>query len=308
MARSIVLSALEYVPLRLAVGLVDLLPARTALALSRGVGRATWRLLPRRRRTATENVLRAGLAADRAEAERIAKASFESFAMLSVESLKAMRLITPDNVAEHVEFDVPPETWELFRKPGQPVVLASAHLGNWELSGHIISFTKPLVAVARSLDNPFAQRFMQRRNPRRRIEIVAKHSKDRLALLRPLRTGKLLGLICDQHAASNGVEVPFFGHPASTVVSPARMHLATGAPIVFGVCYRTGPMKFLMAASEPIRVEKTGDRDADIRAITLKINEATERFIRRHPEQYLWAHRRWRAKKAPSAPPAEGGA
>jgi len=294
MATPRAVALLEYLPLRLAVALVDLLPVGTALALSRGVGRATWRLLPRRRRTATENVLRAGLAADRAEAERIARASFESFAMLSVESLKASRLVTPDTVDRYVSFEVPPETRELFERPGQPVILASAHLGNWELSGHVISFTKPLVAVARTLNNPFAQRFMERRNPRRRIEIVAKHSKDRLALLRPLRNGKLLGLICDQHAASNGVEVPFFGRPAMTVASPARLHLATGAPIVFGVCYRTGPMKFLLSASEPIRVEPTGDRDADIRAITLRINEVTERFIRRFPEQYLWAHRRWR--------------
>ena len=295
---------LQYVPLRLAVGVVDALPARTALALARGVGRLTWHLLGKRRRTATDNVLRAGLAKDRRAAARIAKASFESFAMLSVESLKASKLLTPDTVDEHVAFEVPPETWELFRKPGQPVILASAHLGNWEISGHLISFTKPLVAVARTLNNPYAQRFMLRRNPRRRIEIVAKHSRDRLALLRPLRTGKLLGLICDQHASSNGIEVPFFGHPAKTVVSPARMHLATGAPIVFGVCYRTGPMRFLLAASEPIRVEPTGDRDADIRAITLRINEVTERFIRRFPEQYLWAHRRWRTPRPHPAPNA----
>ena len=294
MATPRVVSFLEYVPLRLAVGLVDLLPVGTALALARGFGRASWALLRRRRRTATENVLVAGLAADRAEAERVARASFESFAMLSVESLKASRILTPESAPEHVAYEVPPETWALFEKPGQPVILASAHLGNWELSGHLISFTKPLVAVARNLDNPYAQRFLRRRNPRRRIEIVAKHSKDRLALLRPLRSGKLLGLICDQHAASNGVVVPFFGHPASTVASPARLHLATGAPIVFGVCFRTGPMKFLMAASEPIRVEPTGDREADVRAITLKINEVTERFVRRFPEQYLWAHRRWR--------------
>ena len=157
---------LEYVPLRLAVGLVDLLPVGTALALARGFGRATWALLRKRRRTATENVLLAGLAADRAEAERIARASFESFAMLSVESLKASRLLTPESAPEHVAYEVPPETWALFEKPGQPVILASAHLGNWELSGHLISFTKPLVAVARNLDNPYAQRFLRRRNPR----------------------------------------------------------------------------------------------------------------------------------------------
>ena len=59
-------------------------------------------------------------------------------------------------------------------------------------------------------------------------------------------------------------------------------------------------MKFLMAASEPIRVAPTGDREADVRAITLAINEVAERFIRRFPEQYLWAHRRWRKPAKPT--------
>ena len=215
--------------------------------------------------------------------------------MLSVESLKASLEITPDTLEHHVRFEVPEETMELFRAPGKPVILASAHLGNWELSGHVVSFLKPLVAVARALDNPFAQRWLERRNPRRRIQIVPKHTRDPMALLRPLREGKLLGLICDQHARGGGGAGPFFGRPARTVASPARLHLATGAPIVFGVCYRTGPMQFLVTATKPFTHEPTGDREADVLAITEKIAKITEDHVRRFPEQYLWAHRRWRA-------------
>lgn len=289
--------------MRAATALVDALSVRAALSAARGIGRLSWHLLRKRRRTAIQNVLLSGITSDRLEAVRIARASFESFAMLSVESLKAMKVLTPDTLSTHVTLSIPPATQELIDKPGQPVIFASAHLGNWELSGHIISFSKPLVAVARTLDNPFAQRFLAKRNPRRRIEIVAKHSRDRLALLRPLRSGKFLGLICDQHAASNGVEVSFFGRPAQTVTSPARMHLATGVPIVFGVCFRTGPMQFEMSASEPISIEPTGNREADIRAITQRICDITEQFILRHPEQYLWAHRRWRGKAADPAIP-----
>lgn len=294
MAGSKAVAFLQYVPLRLAVGLVDLLPVRVALALSRGVGALAWIFLPGRRRTAVSNVKLAGVAADDAAARRIARASFDSFAMLAVESLKASKLITPDTVDRYAEFVLPPETRKLLEDPAQAVILGSAHIGNWELSGHMISFVKPLVAVARNLDNPYAQRFMRKRNPRRRIEIVAKHSKDRLALLRPLRSGKLLGLICDQHAASHGVVAPFFGRPAATVASPARLALATGAPIVCGFCLRTGRMKFRMEATEPIRPKPTGDRDADVLALTTEINRRIEEIVRRYPGQYLWSHRRWR--------------
>ena len=301
MAGSKAAALFQYVPLRLAVGLVDLLPVRVALALSRGVGALAWVFLPNRRRTAVANVELAGVAKDGADARRIARASFDSFAMLAVESLKASKLITPDTLAEHVEFVAPEETLRLFKTPGQAVILGSAHVGNWEISGHVVSFLKPLVAVARNLDNPYAQRFMKKRNPRRRIEIVAKHSQDRMALLRPLRNGKLLGLICDQHAASHGVMAPFFGHPASTVASPARLALATGVPIVCGFCLRTGRMKFRLEAFEPIRPEPTGDREADVLALTVRINRQIEEIVRRYPEQYLWSHRRWR-KPAPRPP------
>lgn len=302
MAGSKAVAFLQYVPLRLAVGLVDLLPVRLALSLSRGVGALAWALLPGRRRIAVANVKLAGVARDDADARRIARASFDSFAMLAVESLKASKLITPDTVGEHVEFVFPEEARALVETPGQAVILGSAHVGNWELSGHVISFFKPLVAVARNLDNPFAQRFMKKRNPRRRIEIVAKHSRDRLALLRPLRSGKLLGLICDQHAASHGVVAPFFGHPASTVASPARLALATGVPIVCGCCFRTGPMKFRMELTDPVRIERTGDREADVLAITTEINRRIESLVRRCPEQYLWSHRRWRNLAKRTAP------
>ncbi|MBQ3811199.1 MAG: hypothetical protein II839_10320 [Kiritimatiellae bacterium] len=305
MAASKAVALLQYVPLRLVVGLLDLLPVRAALAFARGAGALAWALLPGRRRVAVANVKLAGVAKDDADARRIARASFDSFAMLAVESLKASKLITPDTAERYAEFVAPPETFALFRDPGQPIILGSAHVGNWELSGHIASFFKPLVAVARNLDNPYAQRFMKKRNPRRRIEIVAKHSQDRMALLRPLRSGKLLGLICDQHAASHGVMVPFFGHPASTVTSPARLALATGVPVVCGFCVRTGPMKFRMEGTAPIWPKPTGDRDADVVALTTEINRRIEDIVRRYPEQYLWSHRRWRK---PRAAPAESPA
>lgn len=303
-AGSKAVALLQYVPLRLAVGLVDLLPARLALSLARWVGRLAWFFLPRRRRTAISNVALAGVAKDAADARRIARASFESFAMLAVESLKASKLITPDTADRYAEFVVPSKTMALLKDPAQPVILGSAHIGNWELSGHIISFTKPLVAVARNLDNPYAQRFMKKRNPRRRIEIVAKHSQDRLALLRPLRSGKLLGLICDQYAVSHGVLAPFFGRETPTIASPARLALATGAPIVCGFCLRTGPMKFRLEAFDPIRPKPTGDRDADILALTTEVNRRIEDIVRRYPEQYLWSHRRWRGRPAVPTEPA----
>lgn len=294
MARIKALDLLEYIPLRIAVGIVDLLPIHAALSCGRGFGKVSWHLLRSRRRTAIENILLTGITSDVGEAERIAKASFESFGMVTVESLASKKLLTPDTLEKYIDISIPAETEKLLADPVNGGIFVSAHLGNWEVSGHVISFWKRLVAVARTLNNPYAQAFMLRRNPRINMEILAKHSVDRMSLIRPLKSGQMLGLISDQHASSHGIMADFFGHPAKTVTSPARLHLATRCPIVCGYCVRTGPMKFTMRSSEPLMYEKTSDHDADILRITSDLNKRLEAFIRLYPEQYLWAHRRWR--------------
>lgn len=297
MARSKLLNAVEYALARLAVGAVDAIPTRVSLAIARGLGDAGFLLLAGRRKTAVANLLRTGIVTGRKDALRIARASFRHFAMLTVEALVASRTITPENLADHAEIVLPEATAKLLDDPGQGILLVTGHLGNWEVVGHIISFRKPLVAVARRMDNPWVNRFMERRNSRRNIAIVAKHSQDRHSLVRALRSGHSLGLIMDQHAASHAEEIPFFGIPAKTVSSPARLHLATRCPIVCGYGVRTAPMRFKLVYSEPLTFDLTGDRDHDVRTILTELNRRLEEYIRLHPEQYLWSHRRWRTPR-----------
>ena len=286
---------IEYIPLRIAVWFIDAIPLKVSLGISKGFGNLVWWLLPSRRKLAINNVLLAGITADKKEAKRIAKKSFISFSMLTVESLAASKLITPETFDQYIDVsEVSPEVEKTLKNPDTGVILCSAHLGNWEVSGHAISFWKRLIAVARTLDNPYAQCLLEKRNTRRNIEIVAKHSADRGSLLRPLRNGMLLGLISDQHATSHRVLIDFMGKPAWTLTSTARLHLATRCPIVCGVAIRTGFMKFKIVTTGPFEFEPSDDKEADILKITQTMNKELEKFIRQYPEQYLWAHKRWR--------------
>lgn len=297
MARSAFQNVVEYLGASLAVTWVDHVPLGVSLALARGLGSLSFALLGRRRRLAIDNVLRAGVADTPAEARRIARESFRHFSMLAVESLASTKLLTPETFDRYVELDRPAATKALMDDPAQGILFVTAHLGNWEMTGSALSLLKPLVAVARRMDNPLFTGLMRRRNPRRAMEIVEKHAQDRLSLLRALRSGKGLALLVDQHAASNGIMVPFFGRPASTVTSPARLHLATRCPIVVGYGRRIGPLRIRIAFSEPLRYEATRDKDADVERITRDLNARLEAHIRECPEQYLWSHRRWRQKK-----------
>lgn len=284
-----------YLLLRFAVWVVDSMSITRAYAFGRRLGRLGWALLGGRRKTAVSNVLLAGITDDPAEARRIAKASFESFALLFVESLKAQKIITPETLDKYVDVHIPEKARAMLADKNQSMLYLCAHIGNWELCGTLASFYKPISAIARLMDNPYAQKFLEKRNTRAQIKIVAKHTPRYTDLLGPLRDGRMLAMLPDQHARTNGIRVPFLGRECSTVISPARLHLATGAPVLFGFCVRTGEMKFRLESTDPIEFPpSTGDRDADIRAMTIKINEIIADVVRRYPEQYFWCHRRWR--------------
>ena len=285
----------EWIGLRAALFLADRLPRRAATALAAGAGSLWYALDRARRRTALENLRRSGVAPDPRAAARIARASFRHFGVLAVESLQASRCIDASNWRRHVGLDAHPAAWELLTAPGQGVILVSGHLGNWEVAAQIVSYLKPVVGVTRNMNNPYTDRLIRARKTRDRFTLTPKHDADALRFLSVLRQGSVLALLIDQYARSRALTLPFFGIPAATHTSPALLHLVTGAPLCFGYCLRTAPLSYRFHAAAPIRERRSGNREADVRRILERLTRELETAIRAAPEQYLWAHRRWRA-------------
>jgi KDO2-lipid IV(A) lauroyltransferase len=72
------------------------------------------------------------------------------------------------------------------------------------------------------------------------------------------------------------------------------MHLTTRRPLFVALAVRTGRLKFTVHLCGPLNWPRTGDRERDVQGITQTLTDEIERIARRHPEQYLWGHRRWR--------------
>ena len=123
--------------------------------------------------------------------------------------------------------------------------------------------------------------------------------EDARALLRVLRRGEILGLLMDQDTNVQGVFAPFFGRPAHTPVGPVRLAMRTGAPLVPMALYREGE-GYHLVVQPPIPLPDTGDREADLREGVARCNRTLEALIRRHPEQWVWMHRRWKTKSGHS--------
>jgi KDO2-lipid IV(A) lauroyltransferase len=293
-----VINILEYLAIRLADGLFGLIPARKAYALGAALAASVYPLFRARRRIAVDNILKAKITADPAEADRIARQAFGHFAGHLLEALKVGQVVTAENWREHIVFDGPEEAFKLLLEtPDVPIMILSGHHGVWEAAVTVISFTRPMIAVARKMNNPLAERFLKKRHFRGAITIVSKKMGFAPSVLRQWKeTAAAMTLLVDQqNSKKHGVGVDFMGRPALTHTSPARLHLKTGAPIVAGSFIRDGAFRYRMVVTgPPIRFTPTGDREKDIADLLATVNSRLETVIRRYPGQYLWAHKRWR--------------
>jgi KDO2-lipid IV(A) lauroyltransferase len=123
-------------------------------------------------------------------------------------------------------------------------------------------------------------------------------TKSARQMFRTLENGELLGILADLNVQEKeGVFVDFFGVPASTTTSIAKLALKTGAVVLpaFAV-WEEAKRKYVVYLEPPIEYEKTQDGEADIVDLTQKITSLVEKYVRKYPEQWLWIHKRWNTR------------
>lgn len=284
----------EYVVARAVTTVVDLIPLRAAVWLAARGGELAWLAAVRRRRIARENILRSGIAATDAAADRIARASFRNFAIMLVEAMKSGPILKAERWKNHLRFALSPEILRAITEPKMGVILAVGHFGNFELGGQLLSINKPVAGIMRSLSNPYTDRMVKRRFPLAQFHFVPKNDADYARFVRLLDDGEILAVMIDQHGGERGMPVDFLGRPASTHTGIALLSLITRKPVYFGYCRRIGMMQFEFCATGPFQANPTGDRRRDVRVILEWLNGELEKAIRSDPTQYMWGHRRWR--------------
>lgn len=257
------------------------------------------------RKTARRNAeLACGRRLDRREWRRFARRYYRHLGLLIVDWLR-QPLVTAATVADHVEPEGLEELRRLRREHGALICLAG-HTGLWELAGHLGGIAGlDVLAVVKPSGYPDLDAWVNdMREASGGLEVMpAKGSM--WTLKKALDKGRTVGINVDQEARTNVTFAPFFGVMAATVSTPAQLHLRTGAPIVVLTAYRTGRFRYRLEVFDVIEHPRTGDRDADVLAITTRINRAMEESIQRHPEQWLWSHRRWRRRPEGEAAPFE---
>ncbi len=254
--------------------------------------RALFPLFPKRRRIAVDNVLKCGITDDPEEADRIARTSWGHLAGHVCEALCVPHVVTKENWREHLDFEgCDPDLVKLILDtPDVPILLVSAHHGVWEAATNVLSFARPMIAIARVMNNRFVANWMKKHHFRGPVTVIDKNHGFTPDVMRQWeRDRAAMTILMDQHY-SKGLPLTFLGRPAKTFATAAKLAIKTGHPIAIGSFVRIGPYQYRFVGDKPV----TFDRDANRADATQLLNDRLAAAIRAYPEQYLWAHKRWR--------------
>jgi len=179
---------------------------------------------------------------------------------------------------------------------GRGVLLMMAHYGNWELLIYVGAITNhPVGVVYRRLDFKPLDRFFREYRSRMGARLI-RNSHAMRPILRHLKAGDGVAILFDQNVDwYEGVFVDFFGHRACTNSGLALLALRTGAPVVPVGMWR-GNGGFTIEFGPEIPLIRSGDKTRDVEENTRRFNQVLEDFIRRHPDQWMWVHRRWKTR------------
>ena len=180
------------------------------------------------------------------------------------------------------------------RDSGQPVVFVSGHMANIEvMAAVIVGAGVPCQVTYRAANNPLVDQQIRDLRARYGIKLfAAKGGEGARELLAGMARGESVALMNDQKF-SEGPEVRFFGQPVNAAPGPSRLALRFGTVIQPMSVVRLPGVRFRVTAHEPIRLEATGDRSADIARGVQAITTFVEERVREHPVDWFWVHKRW---------------
>jgi len=234
------------------------------------------------------------------ERRAIARAMFAHFGQVLLKLL-TFSALTPAQMLERAEYEGD-ERVRLAYAEGKGVLFFTGHFGFWELQAlaHGAKL-RPIGVLARALDNAPLNELLERMRTTTGNSVIYRQGAVR-RVMRLLAAGEGVALLIDQHMHSpDAIWVNFFRRPAATTSTLAALALRTGAAVipVFALPLPGGRYRFVYESPvEP----PTGDGPDAVREFTQRCTDVLEMHVRKHPELWLWMHRRWRDAPTSDAP------
>ena len=287
-------NALEYGAAIVALASLQWAPRKLAFALARVYTRLLDLGIPRLRRVARRNLAMALPEFTPQRHAQIVDGVFRSIARILVTFAK-FPAIRRGYLEQWIRLEGG-EHFDQAQQAGRGVLVATAHLGNWELSAFAHAYMTGLMhVVVRPLDNPRLDAWVERRRTLSGNHLIRKKEAAR-GILRALDKGEAVGVLIDQNVVpAEGVFIDFFGRKACAGTAFVKFAHHSDAAVVPGFALWEPKQSRYILRFYP-EIEMSGDIAAD----TQRVHSQLESVIRQYPDQWLWIHRRWKTR-----PPGE---
>lgn len=263
-------------------------------------GRFLYHCIPYRRRVVMSNI-------DQVFADRLTKAekihlakAFYSHLALSLKETIQLRFLSERALCERVEVRGHQYLLDI-AADGCGVLVLTGHFGSWEFAplGGMLNFKQfkgHFHFIRRTLGNKTIEKILFKRYFQAGLHVISK--QDALYRVKDaLDNNHAVVFVLDQHASLNnrdGVAVEFFGKKAGTYRSLASISRHTNVPVVPAAGYRLPNGCHVLEFFPPIPWQEHETTQASIYHNTLAYNQALEKIILTHPEQWMWLHKRWK--------------
>jgi lauroyl/myristoyl acyltransferase len=173
------------------------------------------------------------------------------------------------------------------------VIFVSAHFGNWDMAAAILARHTPVSIVVETFSDGRLDTLIQNQRREKGVTLMPLERSPR-RILRVLQQNQVVGLLVDRPVtAKQGTPVSFFGRTTYVPSGPAALALKSGSPILPGFVWYGQRNELLLRIFAPIFPQSSGDRNADISALTQRIYDSLEEMIRAWPTQWYMFRQFW---------------
>lgn len=293
---------IEYAAAWLGLKALGLLPRPTARLVGAAFAAIAYRLRRPLRRAAEMNLQIAFPEMGDKKRDEVIRRMVQQVGWMAAE-FSQLPKYTRENIEDIVVIDGF-ENFDVARRRGKGVLFLTGHMSAWELSSfaHAL-YGYPLHFLVRPVSNRRIDALVNRYRCLSGNRPIDKNKSAR-AILKVLGEAGTVGILMDHNTSlDEGVFVNFFGVPASTSSGLARLALRTDAAVVPGfLLWDASRRKYRLRFEPAVRLSRTNDEEADVRENTQRFTRVIEDFVRAHPDQWLWVHKRWKTRP-PGDPP-----
>jgi Kdo2-lipid IVA lauroyltransferase/acyltransferase len=293
---------LQYAIAWTAVKLLGAVPRPVARGVAATGTRMLLLLLPKLRKTAEFNLRLAFPKYSEQQRRALLKKMTRSLGWMAAEFARFPKY-TRENIEDVVILDGH-ENFLAGHSRGKGVLYLTGHIGAWELSSfaHAL-YGYPLHFMARPLDNKRLDAMVNHYRGLSGNKPIFKNESAR-TMLRVLKDAGTVGILADQNTMpGEGVFVDFFGKTACTTTGIARVALHTDAAVVPGFAYWDENLrKYRLRFEPPVELIRTGNTEQDVFENTQRFAKVIEEIVKKHPEQWVWIHGRWKTRPKGEAP------